>query len=197
MTVEGIIIMCVHKQNAHTRLIFGVMPILLTLAACNTGSPGTSGGDGPDIPGSTSSSRNSSSENSDNVESDSLSQMPETPNQLGTIEHFLYGNIEVEVSNVSETRQETIRYADGSWEMEYSIFTCFPGAMITVLNADMSDPEYAEDQKPHPQWAIDTVSGTPINIVDGMEPIAVTSDYLGLYNKEASVYVLRFEMCME
>ena len=93
--------------------------------------------------------------------------------------------------------QETIRYADGSWEMEYSVFTCYPGAVITVLNADMDDPEYAEDQKPHPQRAIDTASGTPINIVDEMEPIAVTPDYLGLYNKESSVYVLRFEVCVE
>ena len=192
--------MRVCKQSVvHTQLIFVVMLLLLTLTSCNTGSLGTSRGDGPDIPDSTSfASRNSSSGDSDTVESVPSSQILKTPNnQLGTIEHFLYGNLEVVVSNVSETRQETIQYADGSWEMEYSIFTCLPGAVITVLNADMSNPEYAEDQKAHPQWAIDTTSGTPINIVDEMEPIAVTPDYLGLYNKESSVYVLRFEVCVE
>lgn len=187
--------MLIHKQSVHTWLVVAIMLLLLTLAACNDDSPAVSEED--ELDSTRFASRNSSSEDSDAVESDPSSILKTPNNQLGTIEHFLYGNLEVVISNVSETRQETIQYADGSWEMEYSIFTCLPGAVITVLNADMSNLEYAEDQKAHPQWAIDTTSGTPINIVDEMEPIAVTPDYLGLYNKESSVYVLRFEVCVE
>lgn len=172
-------------------VFFFLILVIMTLAGCAGGTD--SGGPQPPTNGAPAAASDPAPDGVSPAEV-SVQPLENAAQQRGTAEYFSYNGLEVEVSNVHETRKETIRYADESWEMEYSIFSCYPGAVVTVLNTDMSDPAYAGDKQPHPQWGFDTASGNPINIVDGMEPVEVTSDILGIYNKEASVYVLRFEL---
>ncbi len=110
--------------------------------------------------------------------------------QKGAVERFEYDDLQLEVSNVKEVKQDTLN--DGGEPWTYDVFVLYPGAVVTVLNADMMDD--ASDGIPHADWAFDTSSGERLDIVDGMGPIEATSDILGVFDPESSVYVLRFEI---
>ena len=106
---------------------------------------------------------------------------------------FERNGLKLEVTNVHSVRKETM--LDHGVDLhEYSVFTCYPGATITVLNAGMSDPTYAADGKTHPQWGLyysDETEKTRIS--DRTVPIPITSTLEGVYNLETSLYVLTFE----
>lgn len=98
----------------------------------------------------------------------------------------------MEIAHVKEIRQESYSYAEGSKTWKYDGYVVYPGAMVTVLDADMMDD--ASDGLAHADWAVDTSSGERIDIVDDMEPLEVTPDILGIFDPESSTYVLGFEL---
>ncbi|SHH95077.1 Signal transducer regulating beta-lactamase production, contains metallopeptidase domain [Sporobacter termitidis DSM 10068] len=119
-------------------------------------------------------------------------------NTTGKSESFDYGGLHLQATNVSNVRTESTVDEGGTGTREYTVFVCNPGAVVKVLDADMSDPAYSEDGKAHPEWAVATtaseLSGERIYIVDGMDPFEITPDTLGIYDPESSAYVLRFEI---
>lgn len=114
----------------------------------------------------------------------------------GETKRYVYQNLEIELTNVLYDRTETM-LDDGGGEWRYVVISCRPGAALTVVNADMSDPAYAEDGLAHPQWAILVDPADPsksIRLTDGMEPVEITPEMRGVYNLESSLYVFRFEL---
>ena len=78
---------------------------------------------------------------------------PLEPAPTGTTETFTYDQLVLEVSNVCEIRTDTGIYDNGD-PYEYPVYVCYPGAMLTIVNAGMSDPAYAEDHLAHPEWGL-------------------------------------------
>ena len=114
----------------------------------------------------------------------------------GETKRYVYQNLEIELTNVLYDRTETM-LDNGGGEWRYVVISCRPGAALTVVNADMSDPAYAEDGLAHPQWAILVDPADPsksIRLTDGMEPVEITPEMRGVYNLESSLYVFRFEL---
>jgi len=105
---------------------------------------------------------------------------------------YTYKSLEVEMTNVKSDRTETMT-DDGGHEWKYTVITYYPGARITVIKADMSNPTYNADGKAHPQWGILLDPDERIKITDDMPPLDITSDMEGIYNLEASLYVFKFE----
>lgn len=112
--------------------------------------------------------------------------------KAGTTEIFNHLGLSLEVTNVHTIRKDAI--FDGMEMCEYDIYEVYPGAIVTVINADMSDPTYYEDKMPHAQWGFLTSPDERTYIIDGMDPVDITPDLVGVYNLEASIYVLRFEI---
>ncbi|HZK33002.1 MAG TPA: copper amine oxidase N-terminal domain-containing protein [Tissierellaceae bacterium] len=115
------------------------------------------------------------------------------PIESGKTESFTYDGLKLEVTNVGDIRVETM-IDDGGNPWEYKVFVCHPGASVRVLDAGMNDGKFAEDRKPYANWGIELSSGKDIKIVDNMKPFEVTTDTIGIYNLEASLYVLKFEI---
>ena len=107
---------------------------------------------------------------------------------------FYRQGMQVAVSGVLSSRTETMLLDDGLTRHEYTVFTCVPGAEITVKSAGMSDPTYAEDGKPHAVWGLYYTNDDRIRITDETPVIPVTEGLEGIYNLEASLFVLRFEL---
>jgi beta-lactamase regulating signal transducer with metallopeptidase domain len=117
----------------------------------------------------------------------------------GEVKKYTYQNLEIELTGVKSDRIETM-LDDGGNEWKYTVITCYSGAKLTVIKADMSDPYYNEDGKAHPQWGI--IEGEQehekrIKITDDFQPMEITSDLKGIFNLEASLYVFRFEVYSE
>jgi hypothetical protein len=113
--------------------------------------------------------------------------------QSGKTENFSYAELKLEVTNVREIKVQSM--ADDMGEpWEYKVFVCYPGAKVTVLDANMSDPNQSADGKSHPDWAILLASGDRIDIVDDMKPIDVSDDVLSVFDPESSAVVLKFEI---
>ncbi len=112
----------------------------------------------------------------------------------GETRRYSYHNLEIELTNVRSQRTETVA-DDGGNKWEYTVIIYYPGAKLTVINADMSDAAYSADEKAHPQWGIQVDSDTNdrIDIIDDMNQLDITSDMKGIFNLEASLYVFRFE----
>ncbi len=113
----------------------------------------------------------------------------------GEIKKYVHQNLEIELTNVKSDRTETM-LDDGGNEWKYIIITYYPGAKLTVIKADMSNPAYNADNKSHPQWGILKFSANSeerIKITDDLQPVEITSSFEGVYNIEASLYVFRFE----
>ena len=104
----------------------------------------------------------------------------------GTTQLFVRNGLRLEVSNVASTRVENM-LDDGGNPHEYSVFTCYPGATITVLDADIDEYDY-------PQWGLYYTGETErTRITDETSTVLINSDLEGVYHLEASLYVLRFE----
>ena len=112
----------------------------------------------------------------------------------GRTEPFTYGSLTLEISHVLESRTERVQDEGGTEMVDLPVFTCGPGAMLTVIDADMSDPTYSEDGQPHPQWGLyDVETDSRTKLTEGMEPVALDENTDAVYNLEASQFVLRFE----
>jgi hypothetical protein len=117
----------------------------------------------------------------------------------GETRRYAYQNLEIELTHVAADRIETMP-DDGGGEWRYTVVTLYPGAALTVISADMSDPAYAEDGLAHPQWGIlldphDRYKR--IDLTDDLEPVEVTPEMRGVFNLEASLFVFRFEFAEE
>lgn len=122
-----------------------------------------------------------------------FSQESEEAATVGTTETFTQGELILEVSQVKSVRTEN-KLLEGIEPFEETIFTCYPGATLTIINADMSDPAYAEDHQAHPQWGLyDIETDTRTKLTDETEPILLDETTDAVFNLEASVFVLRFE----
>ena len=124
-------------------------------------------------------------DNDDNIALDSASN--------GKTEIFTHEGLKLEVTNVQDVRVESM-IDDGGNPWEYSVFICYPGAIATILDADMGDASFSADGKSHARWGIELISDERIRIVDDMDSFDITSDVVGIYSLEASLYVLKFEM---
>ena len=157
------------KQMLRITAISSVIFILLLVVGCNTSAPPVTTDD-----------------------STASISIP-SPTQSGKTETFNHDGLRLEVTNVHDVRVESM-IDDGGNPWKYRVFVCYPGANVTVLSADMSDASISADGKPHAKWGVNLVSGERINIVDDINSFDVTPDILGIYNLEASLYVLKFEM---
>ena len=107
----------------------------------------------------------------------------------GETELFEYGGLKIEISNVREVGRDFSN--DGGPELwEYPVYTVYPGATATVLEADM---KMGEDGALFADWAFELRSEDwRLDIVDDMEPLEITSEVVGVFDPESSVYILRF-----
>ena len=120
----------------------------------------------------------------------SVSQLPES----GQTRRFGVQDLRVEITNVLSVHK-TSMLAEGIEPHEYVVVSCTPESKITVLDAGMSDPTYAEDGKLHPQWGLlytDETERTRITDETGTVPVA--SDLEGIYNLEASLFVIQLNL---
>lgn len=113
--------------------------------------------------------------------------------QVGKTEIFSYDDFKLEITNVQDISIEKM-VDDGGTPWEYKVFICYPNAKVVILEADMSDPDFSADGKPHAKWGIELASDERIRIIDEMEPFEITKDIIGIYNLEASLYILKFEI---
>ena len=120
----------------------------------------------------------------------SVSQLPES----GQTRRFGVQDLRVEITNVLSVHK-TSMLAEGIEPHEYVVVSCTPESKITVLDAGMSDPTYAEDGKLHPQWGLLYTDETErTRITDEIGTVPVTSDLEGIYNLEASLFVIQLNM---
>ena len=124
------------------------------------------------------------------------------PTEKGTVETFTYDDLKLQISNVHSVRTETYTDSiDESYQWESVIYTYYPGAELTVLNADMRDV----NGEAQPQWKISRISedGVPyvpsagIDIINYEEPLAITIEMDGVFHYESMIKVLRFEPYQE
>ncbi len=124
------------------------------------------------------------------------------PIEKGTNETFTYDDLKLQISNVHSVRTETYTdLIDTTYQWERVIYTYYPGAELTVLNADMIDV----NGEAKPQWKIsriseDGVSYVPsasIDIIDYAEPLPITIEMDGVFHYESMVKVLMFEPYQE
>ena len=106
-----------------------------------------------------------------------------------TTHQFTYNNLDVEVTNVHETKKQTASDGFDSWE--YAEYIVYPGAEVSIKNADM---RLSENGDKYSNWAFYKKNDERIYIVDDKESIEITEDLVGIYDTESSVYVLQFEM---
>lgn len=111
------------------------------------------------------------------------------PAEQGETALFEYGDLKIEITNVREVGQDFSN--DGGPELwEYPVYTVYPGAEATVLEADMRT---GEDGELFADWAFELNSEDwRLDIVDGMEPLKITPEVAGVFDPESSVYILRF-----
>ena len=137
---------------------------------------------------------------SNNDQATSSQSLPDTnsnsennaPSVMGSTETFSYGNLILEISNVKDKRTES-KLDDGLAQYEQTIFTCYPGATLSVINADMSDPTYTADGKPHAQWGLyDIQTDERTDITDKSKPVALDKN-MGVVNLESSLLLLVFD----
>ena len=124
------------------------------------------------------------------------------PTEKGTVETFTYNDLKLQISNVHSVCTETYTDPiDESYQWERVIYTYYPGAELTVLNADMLEV----DGEAKPQWKISRISedGVPyvpsagIDIIDYAEPLPITIEMDGVFHYESMIKVLRFEPYQE
>lgn len=112
------------------------------------------------------------------------------PPPAGTTETFTHGDLVLEISNVCQTRMDTGIYDNGD-PYEFPVYVCAPGAVLSVVNADM---EHETAEAPDPAWGLydwETDRRTPLT--DGMEPVFLDDTTDAVFHLEASVVVLMFE----
>ena len=107
---------------------------------------------------------------------------------------FEYGGLKMEITHVREVGQDFSN--DGGPEpWEYPVYTVYPGATATVLEADMGEDAGGV---PRPAWFFYLEPGDRrLDVVDGMEPVELTPEIVGMVDGDAGVWLLRFEVWQE
>ena len=112
----------------------------------------------------------------------------------GATRRFGVQDLRLEITNVLSTHKTSV-LAEGIELHEYVVVSCTPESKITVLDAGMSDPSYSEDGKPHPKWGLSyTNKSDRTRITDETKTVPVTADLEGIYNLEASLFVIRLNL---
>jgi len=115
----------------------------------------------------------------------------------GEIRQFQHGNLVLEITKVADVETKTT-LDHGTDPYDYAVYTLYPGAQLTVINADMYDGVDFEDGLPHGKYYVyDSSKGLGeeideyIWITDSMPPFTITPDmtHVGV----EMVGVLRFE----
>lgn len=111
----------------------------------------------------------------------------------GRTETFTFGKLKVEVSHVLAVRTEE-KLAEGIQSYEETVFTCTPGATLTVVDPDLDDPAYTEDHAAHPNWGLyDFETDTRLKLTGGMDPIVLDETTDCLFDLESGIALLSFE----
>ena len=111
----------------------------------------------------------------------------------GRTETFTFGKLKVEVSHALAVRKVE-RLAEGIQPYEETVFTCTPGATLTVLDPDLDDPAYTEDHTAHPNWGLyDLETDTRLKLTGGMDPIVLDETTDCLFDLESGIALLSFE----
>lgn len=125
-----------------------------------------------------------------NTDADTSEPMP-----TGTVETFTHKNLTLEISNVCEKRMDIGIYDNGD-SYELPVYTCYPGATLSVINADMSDSTYAEDHQPHPQWDVyDVETDTRTELTNDMEPIVLDKTTDAVFNLGGKRFCIEVRIC--
>ena len=114
---------------------------------------------------------------------------PSTPISLSS--PFYINGLDFEVSNIVEWHWEV--YQDnGGEDVDLLIVHYLPGSELSIRNPGMSDPQYAEDRQPHPQWGL-IYSDTSVVLIDEtVKTVSITEELAGMYSLESSLYVVKF-----
>lgn len=111
----------------------------------------------------------------------------------GRTETFTFGKLKVEVSHALAVRKVE-RLAEGIQPYEETVFTCTPGATLTVLDPDLDDPAYTEDHAAHPNWGLyDFETDVRVELTGAMEAIALDETTDCLFDLESGIALLSFE----
>lgn len=107
---------------------------------------------------------------------------------------FEYGGLKIEITNVREVGQDFCN--DGGPELwEYPVYTVYPGAEAAVLEADMLE---AGGGPASPQWFFYLEpENRRLDVVDGMEPVELTSEVMGMVDGDGGAWLVRFEVWEE
>lgn len=105
---------------------------------------------------------------------------------------FEYGGLKMEITHVREVGQDFCN--DGGPELwEYPVYTVYPGAAATVLEADMVE----DGSKAVPRWFFYLDGDRRLDVVDGMEPVELTPEVTGMVDGDAGAWLVRFEVWEE
>jgi len=116
--------------------------------------------------------------------------------QLGETKRFQYNKLVLDVTNVAHSETKT-GLDHGTDPYEYTVYTLYPGARLTVINADMYPGSIMEDGQPHGRYYVldssKIYSEEPeeyVFLTDGME-LALTPDMTHVGTEMVSI--LRFK----
>jgi len=116
--------------------------------------------------------------------------------QLGETKRFQYNKLVLEVTNVAYSETKT-GLDHGTDPYDYTVYTLYPGARLTVVNADMLDGSLTEDGQPRGRYYVldssKIYSELPeeyVFLTDGMK-LMLTPDMTHVGTEMVSI--LRFE----
>ena len=112
---------------------------------------------------------------------------PEQPE--GETMLFEYGNLKLEITHVREVRKDV---CGGPEPWEYSVYRVYPGAAATVLEADMLE---SDGGPASPKWFFYLEpENRRLDVVDGMEPVELTPEVMGMVDGDGGAWLIRFEI---
>lgn len=133
-----------------------------------------------------------------NSHEDHQDQYSAVTEESDSTETFSYEDLRIEVTNVCNTRIES--YMDDNWgDYDCTIFTCYPGAKATVLEADIHSGSNHENGQTDAKWGFikapneEIVSITQDMISEDME-VSDVSGVRAVSHLESGLYLLVFEM---
>jgi hypothetical protein len=103
----------------------------------------------------------------------------------------------LEITNVASV--DTITQFENDVPREITVYTLYPGARLSVINADTYDTINTESGLPYERWYIYLASGESIPITDNMQSSEITLDMMSIYadGRIAGTTVLLFVMYNE
>ena len=208
------------KIITHAMSIFIAILLLFTLSGCDAGNPNPSGSVLPSAispplaeppettapavetdpedtpPSATAGSVTAPADTPPNSAPPTIPKEPAPTQHSGKTQTFEYSELSLKVTNVASVVTKT-GIDDGGYPREYTGYVLLPGAEIIVINADMTDGSLTENGQPHANWSVYLESSERVSITNDMPPLEITSDMVGVFSNESSVYVLTFEMYSE